>query len=193
MSVTGITIADAKYIQQQSNWCWAVACKIVGEQYKKIQLYTDCDLANAVLEDISQEKIVENANTTMPGVVDNFSGDDEAKIRGLKYVVTGKCNSDLIEVINVGTYDMPESLWELYGVEIEKVFDRGNYIIGNAVLFPRNICHSFVLMGTDGDRIQVFDPWDASISMHKISDVFEYGFASACGVGVIKWMQYING
>lgn len=193
MSVTEINIVGAKYIQQQSNWCWAVACRIVGEQYKKIQLYADYELASATLGDISQEKIVENANTTMPGIVDNFPGDDEAKIRGLKYVVTGNCNSDLIEVINVGTYDMPESLFELYGVEIEKVFDSGNYIIGNAVLFPRHICHSFVLMGTDEERIQVFDPWNASISMYKISDVFEYGFASACGVGVIKWMQYING
>lgn len=130
MSVTGINIADVKYIQQQTDWCWVVACKMVGVQYKKNKLHSNGDCECVVMDAISQDEIVKNANTTMPGIVDNFLGDDEAKIRGLKYVVTGNCNSDLIEVINVGTYDMPESLFELYGVEIEKIFDSGNYIIG---------------------------------------------------------------
>ena len=183
---------DAKYIQNRPNWCWAVACKMVGEQYKQTQFKYGRDFESIGMGDISQEEIVKNANTIMPGVVDNFSGDDEAKIRGLKYVVTGECDSDLIEVVNVGTYDMPESLLECYGEEIEKVFKSGNYIIGNAVLLPRGTCHSFVLMGMEENRIQVFDPWNASITTYKIDEVFEHGFVSVCGAGIIKWIQYIS-
>ena len=25
-----------KYIQNRTNWCWVAACKVAGEQYKKI-------------------------------------------------------------------------------------------------------------------------------------------------------------
>lgn len=42
--------------------------------------------------------IVMNANTVAPGHVGNYPGDDEAKVRGLKYVVTGDCDSSAINV-----------------------------------------------------------------------------------------------
>lgn len=179
-------------MQIRSNWCWAVACEIVGNQYKKSELYSNKHLASTLVE-ICQEEIVQNANTIIPGVVGNFPGDDEAKIRGLKYVVTGDCNSDLINVVNLGTYDMPESLLELYRREIELVLKSNNYIIGNAVLFPENVCHSFVLMGLTNNMIQVFDPWNGSANEYSLDEVFESGFISARGVGVIKWIQYIDG
>lgn len=181
---------DRKQTQQQVNWCWAVACEMVGNQYKKNM--TSAHTSESIMVDTSQEAIVQNANTIMPGVLGDFPGDDEAKIRGLKYVVTGDCNSDLIKVANLGTYDMTESLFELYSKEIKSVLKNNNYIIGNAVLFPKGICHSFVLMGIEEDKIQVFDPWNASITMYKVDEVFVRGFISACGVGVVKWMQYIT-
>ena len=174
-------------LQEQLNWCWAAACVMVGQQYKQSTLGVGCHDT-----DISQESVVQHANTIMPGVVGNFPGDDEAKIRGLKYVVTGACNSDLIEVVNLGTYDMAESLMELYRPEIESVFKTHNYIIGNAVLLPQGICHSFVLMGIEDNRIQIFDPWNAGITMYPLDEVFVHGFLSERGLGAIKWIQYIS-
>lgn len=145
------------------------------------------------LENLWQSAIVKNANTIMPGVIGNFPGDDEAKIRGIKYVVTGDCNSDMIEVQNLGAYDMKESLLSLYKDEISAAFKSKNYIIGNAVLKPRNICHSFVLMDMRENMIKTYDPWNESIVIYDICDVFENGFESEKGVGIIRWIQFIKG
>lgn len=201
-----------KYIQNYSNWCWAVACKMVGEQYKTMNpIYNftlgynkdiewqnclcngssfDIDVAKEI--DVWQAAIVMNANTIMPGTIGNFPGDDEAKIRGIKYVVTGECNSKKIDVMNLGTYDMQENLLDQYGEEIKTVFRNKNYIIGNAVLSPWNVCHSFVLMDISDNMVKVYDPWNGTIDMYNIQDVFERGFISAKGIGVIKWIQFIN-
>lgn len=203
---------NKKYTQNYSNWCWVVACKMVGEQYKSINpIYNftlDCNkyiewqncLCNGSRFDIDVTKeidawqavIVMNANTIMPGMIGNFPGDDEAKIKGIKYVVTGDCNSEKIDVMNLGTYDMQESLLDQYGEEIKTVFRSKNYIIGNAVLGPWNVCHSFVLMDISDNMVKVYDPWNGTIDMYNIQDVFERGFISAKGIGVIKWIQFIN-
>lgn len=124
--------------------------------------------------------------------MDNFPGDDEVNIRGLKYVTTGDCNSELIEVTSLGIYDMPESLLDLYREEIEAVFKIKNYIIGNAALFPNGICHSFVLMGMNDNIVQVYDSWNGSMNEYSSEEVFKSGFQSAFGMCVIKWIQYIR-
>ncbi len=177
---------NKEYIQNDTNWCWAVACKIVGEQYKRMNSDYDSQLY------CTQRNIVMNANTIMPRMIGNFPGDDEAKIRGIKYVVTGDCNSDKIKVRNLGKYDMKENLLNLYGEKIFKVLRSKNFIIGNAILLPNGICHSFVLMGMAGNMILIYDPWDGSIHMCDILEVFEKGFISARGIGVIKWIQFID-
>lgn len=177
---------NKEYIQNDSNWCWAVACKIVGEQYKRMNSNYNTRLY------CTQRSIVMNANTIMPGMIGNFPGDDEAKIRGIKYVVTGDCNTDKIDVINLGTYDMQESLLDLYGEIIYKVFTSKNFIIGNAVLRPEGICHSFVLISMIENLVQIYDPWDGSTHMCDIQDVFKRGFVSARGIGIIKWIQFID-
>ena len=56
---------------------------MVEKQYKQTPLNSGCNFENIGIDDISQEEIVKNANTIMPRVADNFSGDDKAKIRGL--------------------------------------------------------------------------------------------------------------
>lgn len=150
----------------------------------------DIDVAKEI--DVWQAAIVMNANTIMPGTIGNFPGDDEAKIRGIKYVVTGDCNSKKIDVMNLGTYDMQENLLDQYGEEIKTVFRSKNYIIGNAVLSPWNVYHSFVLMDISDNMVKVYDPWNGTIDMYNIQDVFERGFISAKGIGVIKWIQFIN-
>lgn len=51
------------------------------------------------LRDVWQRLIVMNANSEYPGLVGNWSGDDEAKEKGIKYVITGKCDSALVKVV----------------------------------------------------------------------------------------------
>lgn len=177
-------------IQRQVNWCWAVACEMVGNQYKKNT--PDIYSSQKFVVCANQETIVQNANTIMPGFLGNFPGDDLAKVRGLKYVITGDCDSHLIEVANVGSYDMKESLFDFYREEMEEVFRCKNYIIGNAVLFPDGICHSFVLIGMDDDMVQVYDPWNGNVKEYRADEVFESGFQSILGKGVIKWVQHIS-
>ena len=70
-----------KYIQNRTNWCWVAACKVAGEQYKK----------NFV--DAWQSAIARNADFLHGGLEGNFPGNDQMKMRGLKYVVLGFLSS----------------------------------------------------------------------------------------------------
>ena len=133
-----------QYIQNRTNWCWAVACRMVGEQFKRnnpaydFEIIYDKDTASesavrvddinslrqAMLEGIRtdivrkkdgmfwldtwQRLIVMNANSDYPGLDGNWSGDDEARERGIKYVITGHCDSPLVKVMSIGVYASKE-------------------------------------------------------------------------------------
>ena len=89
-----------KYIQNRTNWCWVAACKVAGEQYKKN--FTEMAFT------------LENPETDFlhGGLEGNFPGNDQMKMRGLKYVVLGDCESNLIQTITLGTYEsvhLPET------------------------------------------------------------------------------------
>lgn len=219
---------NIEYIQNRTNWCWAVACKIAGEQYKKNHTEFSFNLGNGnteVCSDIQQHResvvatnnleglrteIVKNrdgiyfvdawqqaiamqANSLHRGMDGNFPGDDMAKLRGLKYVITGECDSDLIRTVSVGRYDSECSFLCDYHRQLKLVFDKNEYLIGNAVLYPQMISHSFVLLEWgQNDQITVYDPWDGSVRNHTVQDVFLKGFQSAQGKGIIKWAQYIT-
>ena len=65
------------------------ACKVAGEQYKK----------NFV--DAWQSAIARNADFLHGGLEGKFPGNDQMKMRGLKYVVLGDCESNLIQTIYI--------------------------------------------------------------------------------------------
>lgn len=217
-----------QYIQNRTNWCWAVACKMVGEQFKRNHPELDfcipscwegneeADIeavhekgvrtndGNGLRMDVAkwdgesfrvdswQRAIVMNANTESPGADANHSGDDTAKERGLKYVVTGQCDSSLIQAVSLGLFDSGESLLPHHQEQIQAVFQRGDYMIGNAVLYPRGICHSFVLLDwTENDKVLIYDPWNGIFEFYSAEDVFDSGISTALGNGTIKWVQYI--
>ena len=93
-------LKSMKYIQNRTNWCWVEACKVAREQYKK----------NFV--DAWQSAIARNADFLHGGLEGNFPGNDQMKMRGLKYVVLGDCESNLIQTITLGTYEsvhLPET------------------------------------------------------------------------------------
>lgn len=125
----------AQCIQNRTNWCWAAACKVVGEQYKRqhtefafhiigengIGLVSQQEYETGVLTqnldglrkefvtgerglyfiDAWQRAIVMNANRVQQGTDGNFSGDDAAKLCGLRYAVTGKCQSSLVHTVSI--------------------------------------------------------------------------------------------
>ncbi len=219
---------SAQYIQNRTNWCWAVACRMVGEQFKRNHPKFDfltplCREGNEetvrgdekekevrtddrrglrmdvvkwdgefFYVDSWQRAIVMNANTECPGFDGNHSGDDVAKERGLKYVVTGKCESNIIQIVNLGFFDSEESLLAYHQERICTVFQKGDYMIGNAVLYPRGICHSFVLLNwTLDNKVLIYDPWNGSYDLYPAGDVFDSGISTALGSGTIKWIQYI--
>ena len=204
-----------EYIQNRTKWCWAVACKMLGERYKenhaefsfhpmngRKEIRTHCldglrtDVVKmqngAYLVDTWQYAIAAHADPLHRGMEGNFPGDDYMKIRGIKYAVTGDCESTLVQAVTLGRYDAADSLLHNYCKEIEEVFEKGEYLIGNAVLYPGGICHSFVLLEWRHDgSILVYDPWDGSIRAYRPEEVFYTGFPSLQGKGVLKWIQYI--
>lgn len=204
-----------EYIQNRTNWCWTAACKAVGERYKEnhrefffhpmygIKAIPACSLeglrpdvvkmiSGLYLMDTWQHAVSIHADYLHGGREGNFPGDDEMKMRGLKYVVTGDCESSLVQAVTLGNYDSADSLIRSHGGEIEQVFGKKEYLIGNAVLYPGGICHSFVLLDwKQDDYIAIFDPWDGSIRSYRPEEVFYTGFQSARGRGILKWVQYI--
>lgn len=217
-----------EYIQNRTNWCWAVACRMVGEQFKRnnpvynsmffydketvaegvVRLDESNRLRLAELEGIRtdivsqkdgaflldtwQRLIVMNANSEYPGLDGNWPGDDEAKERGIKYVITGRCDSHLVNVVSIGNFDSDKSILYNYYRQIRSVFAQNNYLIGNAVLHPAGVCHSFVLLDwTAEDKILLYDPWDGHFGFHAAADVFCNGISVPLGTGVIKWAQYV--
>lgn len=217
-----------QYIQNRTNWCWAVACRMVGEQFKRNHPELDfcispcreghketdietghekgvitndkTGLRMDVVEwdgeffrvDPWQRAIVMNANTECPGADGNHSGDDAAKERGLKYVVTGQCDSGLIQAVSLGLFDSAESLLTHRQEQIQEVFQREDYMIGNAVLYPKGICHSFVLLNwTESNKVLIYDPWNGTFELYSAEDVFDGGISTALGTGIIKWVQYL--
>lgn len=144
------------------------------------------------LVDAWQHAIVTNAHPNSIFCDGNLAGDDFVKERGLKYVVTGDCSSDAIQIANIGEFDARESLLFWYKNQIQAVFEQNGYMIGNAILYPQGICHSFVLLDwTVNDEILLYDPWDGNFHFFTVSDVFDKGFHTILGTGVIKWLQYI--
>ena len=146
----------------------------------------------AFLLDTWQRLIVMNANSEYPGLDGNWPGDDEAKERGIKYVITGQCDSHLINVVSIGNFDSDKSILHNYYRQIRSVFAQNNYLIGNAVLYPDRVCHSFVLLDwTAEDKILLYDPWDGYFEFHAVADVFCNGISVPLGTGIIKWAQYV--
>lgn len=217
-----------QFIQNRTNWCWAVACRLVGERYKGnncdyldlhmvdtdegMRTLKQLDLTENALTynldglrlhvinqknglyfiDAWQRAIVMNANMECPGDDGNWPGDDEAKERGIKYVVTGRCESNLIQTATIGEFDSVESLPCRYLEQIRSVFQGNGYMIGNSILYPKRICHSFVLMDwTSDDKILLYDPWNGMFGFYPSEDVFCGGISSPLGTGIIKWAQYI--
>lgn len=215
-----------KYIQNRKHWCWAVACKMVGEQYKKLHIGYDftiigdssdgygnvtayeyehgvvtenpnginfaLQMTNELRIDAWQRAIVMNANTGKNiGYDGDIAGDDEAKVRGIKYYLTGDIYSNRVKVETLGFYDDAVPLLDRYKSQIVDSVSRQECIIGNVVLRNMNECHSFVILCISGDKVMLYNTADGDVVYCSIEEAFNSGFRSKLGIGVIKWIQRI--
>lgn len=221
-----IEISRYKYVQNRKHWCWAVACKMVGEQYKKIHPNYDFSIitkkpkecgqvttfefengvvtnnldginwelqrGNEIKVDAWQRAIVMNANTTKyQGYDGDVDGDDEAKIRGIKYYLTGDIYSNKVKIETIGYYDDEVSVFDTYKSIIMASFQREEYVIGNAVLHGGREYHSFVIMCIQGKKVMMYDPANGEILYHNVREIFYDGFKNHLGTGIIRWIQRI--
>lgn len=215
-----------KYIQNRKHWCWATACKIVGERYKRLHTNYQFDIvssnpqrcgqvtffeyengvetddleginwrlqgSNGVRVDAWQRAIVMNANTQKYiGYDGDVTGDDEAKVRGIKYYLTGDIYSNMIDVETIGFYDDETSLLDIYRDRMFDSFRKKEYMIGNAVLQGNMQYHSFVILCIEGEKVMLYDTTTGNILYYGIREVFYDGFRTCSGIGIIKWIQRI--
>lgn len=153
------------YIQNRNSWCWAVACRIIGEQYKKLhpqwkfsilkEKKEDNKIGMVSLEEYEkgvlteewkglrieaagkrngcftvdswQRAIVANANTAIGiGYEGDIGGDDEAKMRGIKYVIAGDIFCETIKIENLGYYQERENIFDKYREKIMETLKKKN-------------------------------------------------------------------
>lgn len=215
-----------EYIQNRKHWCWAAACRIVGEQYRRrhtgygFEIINECpekpgqvtrqeyekgvvtnDLEGInwslqvgfpVRVDAWQRAIVMNANTAMgTGYEGDIPGDDAAKVRGIKYFLTGDPDTDRLEVETLGESSSEIPLTVKYADRMRESFRREECIIGNAVFPEKNEFHSFVILCMEQDWVMLYDPADGRIMYRREAEVYRDGFGCSMGTGVIKWIQRI--
>ncbi|MFR4350201.1 MAG: hypothetical protein ACLT3H_00865 [Roseburia sp.] len=205
------------WVQNHENWCWAAAAKIVGlhfckrkgirppvlweEQYPNgivredltgvLPLYSGC-VGGMVTVDAWQYKIVERARDAINNMHGNLPEYDDAKVRALRYVVTGNVNDTSIQIAEHGFYNDEMPLWsqECFP-DIERALDGGFALLGNFVGMS-GMAHSVVLLPLGNTRIGVFDPCDGSYELYSRRQVFGTGFLAQGGTALIQWIQYIG-
>ena len=208
-----------RYIQNRRHWCWAVACRMAGEQYKKQHAgygfsiigdrsaghgyVTEYEYENGVVTeginwslqrpgkirvDAWQRAIVMNANTgKYTGYDGDVDGDDEAKIRGIRYYLTGNIYSDSVEIETLGSCDAAVSLRD----RLLESAGRQEYLIGNAVMHGGRAYHTFVILCITGEKVMLYDTADGGVSYCTADETFRRGFESGSGRGIVKWVQRI--
>lgn len=202
-------------IQNHINWCWAVAAKIVGIEYchrngLPIRANINIERANAIRKDYQglrpqicglcqgmvtvdamQLDIVEHAKDTQRNPNGNLPEDDEGKARALRYIITGNPGSISPEIVTAGYYWDEQGLLDSSSSLIDEAIRSGNPFVGN---YQRQdgTFHSVVLYPVTTSQLKLFDPWDGFQGQFSISQIFQSGFLTNQGKGVILWIQYIR-
>ena len=198
------------YIQNHVSWCWATAAKIVGFHFllavgqnipqraeRRVTYFPLAGLRQKYIEERSgdifvdgwQFDIVEAAKTPSLNPAGNNPEGDEGKERALKYVITGDPGSKEIEVKTLGLFRGADTLYQTCASQLFTILNRTSCVIGNYQKINGNY-HSVVLIRT-GDNIRLYDPWDGYSEIFSVQQVFQSGFLSNSGPGVIRWIQYV--
>ena len=198
----------APYIQNHVSWCWATAAKIVGFHFlmstgKSIKPEQGIIVESMVgfrwdyvrkscehiFADAWQYDIVKAARSP----IFNPSGDkpegDVGKERALKYVIAGDPDSETPVIRTLGKYDDKHSLYQIYGQSLFDLLDCSGCVIGNYQKLNGSY-HSVVLSRTE-KGLKLFDPWDGFADEFTVEQIFQSGFLSNSGPGIVKWIQYV--
>jgi len=192
------------------NWCWATAAKIAGFHFlltmgENIPRKTERSVAHFPLAGLRQKyveerggdvfvdgwqfDIVEAAKTPSLNPAGNMPEGDEGKERALKYVITGDPGSKAIEVKTLGQFGSADTLYQACAPRLFTILGRAGCVIGNYQKINGNY-HSVVLIRTS-DGIRLYDPWDGFYGNFSVEQVFQSGFLSNSGPGIIRWIQYV--
>ncbi len=202
-------------IQNHVNWCWATTAIIVGTEYclryglsphfknraetsvvveknfpgLRIQAcgYLDGKIAVNAL----QLEIVGNAKSFRENPNGCLPEGDEAKARALRYIITGDVYKPLPKIIVAGSYYDRHSLLTSSPLQIAEAIVLGNAFIGNYQK-SNGTFHSVVLRPITDSKLELYDPWDGFIEQFSKMQLFQSGFLTNQGAGVIQWIQYIH-
>ena len=148
-----------------------------------------CDLTRA--EDGSY--LFEQRGQQARSPIFNPSGDkpegDVGKERALKYVIAGDPDSETPVIRTLGKYDDKHSLYQIYGQSLFDLLDCSGCVIGNYQKLNGSY-HSVVLSRTE-KGLKLFDPWDGFADEFTVEQIFQSGFLSNSGPGIVKWIQYV--
>ena len=146
---------------------------------------------DAIVVDSIQLDIVEHAKNTIFNYTGNFPEDDAGKARALRYVITGNATSTKPQIVIAGNYYDGQCLFNTERSAIDEAIALGNSFIGN-YRRPDGTFHSIVLKPVSTSWLELYDPWDGYKAQFHTTQIFQSGFLTNQGVGVIKWIQYIQ-
>ena len=199
------------YIQNHVSWCWATAAKIVGFHHlqklgrtipvKPKHIITGSqivglrreyigEIEGCVFVDGWQFDIVKAAKTSFLNPTGDKPEGDEGKERALKYVIAGNPDSNEIEVKTLGQCASARTLYQTCAHQLFTIIGCSGCVIGNYQKINGNY-HSVVLFESD-NKVQLYDPWDGFSCGFTMEQIFQSGFLSNSGPGVIKWIQYVT-
>ncbi|MCM1237615.1 MAG: hypothetical protein NC489_46725 [Ruminococcus flavefaciens] len=202
-------------IQNHVNWCWATAAIIVGTEYclrygisphfknsaegsivveknlPGLRLQACGCFRDKITVNALQFEVVEHTKGSQENPNGYLPEGDDAKARALRYIITGDVYKPFPEIIVAGFYHDKRSLLVSSPSQIAEVMDLGNAFIGN--FQKRNgLFHSIVLRPVADSKLELYDPWDGFTEQYSKEQVFQSGFLTNQGAGVVQWVQYVR-
>lgn len=98
-------------------------------------------------------------------------------------------DSETPVIRTLGKYDDKHSLYQIYGQSLFDLLDCSGCVIGNYQKLNGSY-HSVVLSRTE-KGLKLFDPWDGFADEFTVEQIFQSGFLSNSGPGIVKWIQYV--
>lgn len=202
-------------IQNHINWCWATAAIIVGTEYclrygisphfenaMGVSIVIEKDLPGLrrqacgyyqgkITVNALQFEVVEHTKDPEQNPTGYLPEGDEAKARALRYIITGDANKSFPEIIVAGLYHDKRSLLISSPSQIAEAIDLGNAFIGNYQKRTGSF-HSIILRPTADSTLELYDPWDGFTERYSKEQVFQSGFLTNQGAGVVQWVQYVR-
>ena len=144
-----------------------------------------------LLVDTAQLDIVERAKDSVRNPHGNLPENDDAKARALRYIIAGDPYGASPEIVLVGHYRAAGDLLSSSLPLIDEAVGLGNPFIGNYQRPDRSF-HSIVLSSVSTGQLELYDPWDGFRERFSKAQIFQSGFLTNQGVGVVRWFQYIR-